>query len=220
MATVASKIIADCQRDLQDETGVRWPATELVGYLNDGQRLTVTVNRGASATEDVLTLVDGAAQQAPAGVAEVMDVLANADGRRKAIRQVSRALLDATEPGWMARSPASEVAHFMKDAHLPRAFEVYPPARAGTRVLCKLSMVPADVAAPSGVMAATVTGDISLRDEYAEPLRHYVLYRAWSKDAEYGGNAALAQAHYALFNSSIGADVAAAATSPNEQPTS
>ena len=76
----------------------------------------------------------------------------------------------------------------------------------------KLSMVPADVVAPSGVTAATVTGNISLRDEYAEPLRHYVLYRAWSKDAEYGGNAALAQAHYALFNSSIGADVAAAAS--------
>ena len=132
MATSANKIIADCQRELQDEEGIRWPAAELVGYLNDGQRLTVTVNRGASATEDVLTLVDGAAQQAPAGVAEVMDVLANADGRRKAIRQVSRALLDATEPGWMARSPANEVAHFMKDAHLPRAFEVYPPARAGT----------------------------------------------------------------------------------------
>ena len=64
MTTAAAKIIADCQRELQDETGVRWPATELVGYLNDGQRLIVTVNRGASAAEDVLTLVDGAAQQA------------------------------------------------------------------------------------------------------------------------------------------------------------
>ena len=64
MATSANKIIADCQRELQDEEGIRWPAAELVGYLNDGQRLTVTVNRGASAAEDVLTLVDGAAQQA------------------------------------------------------------------------------------------------------------------------------------------------------------
>lgn len=218
MTTVASKIIADCQRELQDEAGIRWPAAELVDYLNDGQRLIVTVNRGASAAEDVLTLVDGAAQQAPAGVAEVMDVLANADGRRKAIRQVSRALLDATEPGWMAKSPASEVAHFMKDAHLPRAFEVYPPARAGVRVLCKLSMVPVDVAAPTGPVAADVSGNISLRAEYSEPLRHYVLFRAWSKDAEYGGNAASAQAHYGLFSSSIGADVAAAA-STNEQPT-
>ena len=218
MTTVASKIIADCQRELQDEAGIRWPAAELVDYLNDGQRLIVTVNRGASAAEDVLTLVDGAAQQAPAGVAEVMDVLANADGRRKAIRQVSRALLDATEPGWMARSPASEVAHFMKDAHLPRAFEVYPPARAGTRVLCKLSMLPVDVAPPTGPVAADVSGNISLRAEYSEPLRHYVLFRAWSKDAEYGGNAASAQAHYGLFSSSIGADVAAAA-STNEQPT-
>lgn len=218
MTIAASRIIADCQRELQDEDGVRWPAAELVGYLNDGQRLTVTLNRGASAKNDVLTLADGVAQQAPAGVAEVMDVLANADGRRKAIRQVSRALLDATEPGWMARSPASEVAHFMKDAHLPTQFEVYPPARAGVGVLCKLSMAPVDVAPPAAPTADAVVGNVSLRDEFIEPLRNYVLYRAWSKDAEYGGNAQLAQAHYALFSSSLGADVAAA-TSANTQPT-
>lgn len=218
MTIAASRIIADCQRELQDVDGVRWPAAELVGYLNDGQRLTVTLNRGASAKNDVLTLADGVAQQAPAGVAEVMDVLANADGRRKAIRQVSRALLDATEPGWMARSPASEVAHFMKDAHQPTKFEVYPPARAGVGVLCKLSMAPVDVAPPAAPTADAVVGNVSLRDEFIEPLRNYVLYRAWSKDAEYGGNAGLAQAHYALFNAALGADVAAATTA-NTQPT-
>lgn len=218
MTTVASKIIADCQRELQDEAGIRWPAAELVDYLNDGQRLIVTVNRGASARTEVLTLVEGVTQQAPVGVAEVMDVLANADGRQRAIRQASRSLLDACDPAWMARSPAGTVVHFMKDAHQPQAFDVYPPARAGTRVLCKLSMLPVDVAPPTGPVAADVSGNISLRAEYSEPLRHYVLFRAWSKDAEYGGNAASAQAHYGLFSSSIGADVAAAA-STNEQPT-
>ena len=55
MTIAASRIIADCQRELQDEDGVRWPAAELVGYLNDGQHLTVTLNRGASAKNDVLT---------------------------------------------------------------------------------------------------------------------------------------------------------------------
>jgi len=218
MTIAASRIIADCQRELQDVDGVRWPAAELVGYLNDGQRLTVTLNRGASAKNDVLTLADGVAQQAPAGVAEVMDVLANVDGRKRAVRQVARSMLDACEPGWMAKTPAGEVAHFMKDAHLPTQFEVYPPARAGVHVLCKLSMEPVDVALPAGPTAAAVLGDVSLRDEFIEPLRNYVLYRAWSKDAEYGGNAALAQAHYALFNAALGADVAAATTANTKSP--
>lgn len=154
MTIAASRIIADCQRELQDEDGVRWTAVELVGYLNDGQHLTVTLNRGASARNDVLTLAEGVEQHAPAGVVDVMDVLANADGRKRAVRQVARSMLDACEPGWMAKTPAGEVAHFMKDAHLPTQFEVYPPARAGVRVLCKLSMEPVDVALPAGPTAA------------------------------------------------------------------
>lgn len=219
MTIAASRIIADCQRELQDSDGVRWPAGELVGYLNDGQRLIVTLNRGASAKTDVMTLAEGVKQTAAIDVVEVMDVLANADGRRRAIRQVSRAMMDACEPGWMAKTPVGEVVHFMVDAHLPRQFEVYPPASAGVRVLCKLSMLPSDVAPPVGPMAADVPGDISIRDEFAEPLRNYVLYRAWAKDAEYGGNSALAQAHYALFNTAIGSDVAAAATTNSQSPT-
>lgn len=43
-------------------------------------------------------------------------------------------------------------------------------------------------------------------------LRYYVLYRAWSKDAEYGGNAQLASANLALFKAELGEQLESAAT--------
>ena len=99
----------------------------------------------------------------------------------------------------------------MFDAQMPTSFDVYPPARAGIEVQCKFSMKPVDVPEPPGG-AASVSGVISLRDEYANALRHYVLFRAYSKDAEFSANSALAASHKALFDQAIGADAQAAAT--------
>lgn len=216
MAIAASKIIADVLLDLQDD-GTRWPAAELVGHLNDGQRQAVEMNPGCTATLAMMTLAEGIHQQAPATVHLVMDVLANGPPRHRPISRVEQSLLDATDPTWRGSSPAGAVVHWMFDAQMPTSFDVYPPARVGIEVQCKFSMKPVDVPAPPGG-AASVSGVISLRDEYANALRHYVLFRAWSKDAEYGGNAALAQSHWALFTAALGADVAAVA-SANQQPT-
>ena len=38
MPTTAQSIILDAQLELQDPSGIRWPATDLVKHLHDGQR--------------------------------------------------------------------------------------------------------------------------------------------------------------------------------------
>ena len=45
-----------------------------------------------------------------------------------------------------------------------------------------------------------------------DALRHFVLFRAWSIDAEFGGNATIAAAHRALYNEALGIQAQAAAT--------
>jgi len=45
---------------------------------------------------------------------------------------------------------------------------------------------------------------INIDDIYANALVDYMLYRAYSKDAEYAGNAQRAVAHYTAFSNSLG----------------
>ena len=57
-----------------------------------------------------------------------------------------------------------------------------------------------DIAEPAdGALYTAVTGDLGVPDIYANAVQDYVLYRAYTKDSEYAGNAARAQAHYAAF---------------------
>lgn len=69
-----------------------------------------------------------------------------------------------------------------------------------------------ETATAGGAAASTVTGNINLPDEWANALRYYVLYRAWSKDAEYGGNPQLAAANLQLFRGELGEQLESAAT--------
>jgi hypothetical protein len=45
---------------------------------------------------------------------------------------------------------------------------------------------------------------IALNDIYANVILDYVLYRAYSKDSDYAGNAQRAANHYTAFNNSLG----------------
>ena len=56
---------------------------------------------------------------------------------------------------------------------------------------------------------ATHVRDIGLRsapdeDVWAEALLNFMLFKAYSKDAEFGGNAALSTGYYTLFNAALG----------------
>ena len=209
----ARDIIRDVQVTLQDVEGTRWPAAELVSALNDGQRAIVEADPLSTAEEVEIDLVPGVRQTIPAGAHALLEVIRNAAGRRGAITQVQRSMLDATDPWWAGRSGRIDVEHYMADARQGGAFEVYPPALTGARVLAMVSMAPVDVPPPAGVTADAVADQPTfLAGRFANALRHYVLFRAYGKDAEYGANAELAAAHKALFDQALGADAQAAAT--------
>lgn len=57
--------------------------------------------------------------------------------------------------------------------------------------------------APGGAAYTTVTGTLIGKDAIKNPLLHFVLFRAFMKDAEFGGNAALSASHYQLFVSLV-----------------
>ena len=213
MPSPAQPIILAAQDELQDPAGVRWPATELVQHLHEGQRAIAQKRPDTTAT--VVTFspaAPGARHTLPAAAASLIDIPRNAAGRKRAITKVDQVLLDATVRDWQGMTPSAEVLHFMHDLREPRVFLTYPPAAATASLELAYSAYPAATATAGGAAASTVTGNIDLPDEWATALRYYVLYRAWSKDAEYGGNAQLAVTNYGLFKAELGEQLESAAT--------
>ena len=213
MPSPAQPIILAAQDELQDPAGVRWPATELVQHLHEGQRAIAQKRPDTTAT--VVTFAPaapGARHTLPAAAASLIDIPRNAAGRKRAITKVDQVLLDATVRDWQGMTPSAEVLHFMHDLREPRVFLTYPPAAATTSLELVYSAYPASTPTASGATASTVTGNIGLPDEWATALRYYVLFRAWSKDAEYGGNPQLAATNYGLFKAELGEQLESAAT--------
>ena len=206
----AADLIADISTALQDPDYVRWSAAELVGYVNDGQRFIVAKSPTASAREEELTLVAGARQGIPPGARLLLEVLRNVGGKQAAVSQVARSMMDACLRLWAGQREAAEVIHFMADARTPRLFDVYPPVEAGVKVLALLCMEPQDTPTPVG---GVVLGDVFLDDDYRNALRHYALFRAFSKDSEGESVPALAQAHLQLCMDALGINVGHPATS-------
>jgi hypothetical protein len=101
----------------------------------------------------------------------------------------------------------------MHDLREPRVFQVYPPAATGASVDMTYALYPTDVPVPvDGWPASTVTGDIDLSDTWADALLNFVLFKAYSKDAEFGGNSQLASGYLALFNAAVGSQLQSTAT--------
>ena len=102
----------------------------------------------------------------------------------------------------------------MFDPRQPREFLVYPPATSAARLEITYAQIPSPhtLTAQQLTNAAT-TETIRIDDSFANALLDYVLYRAYSKDAEQQGNAARAVAHFQAFQNSLGVTAQANAAS-------
>lgn len=211
MKAPAQTIVRDAHILLKDTEGTRWPAEELVSYLNDGQRAIVGRRPDTTATTQTVSLAAGTRQVLPALAQVFMDLPKNAAGRQRAITRVDKNTLDAASPGWQSAPAMQEVRHFMHDLREPRVFYVYPPVRAGVPVDMQYAAYPQDVSAPLGADYSSVFGDCALDIEWSAALLYFVLFRAFGKDAEVG-NAATAAAYLDLFKRELGEPLQAAST--------
>ena len=208
MSTTAQSVIHRAAIALNDLSAVRWTTAELVRYLNDGQRDIALIRPDATATSATLTLAGGARQTIASGGAKLLDVIRNSGGAKRAIRLTDRAVLDALNPDWYSKTGVTEIRHYTFDSREPRVFYVYPPAASsGASVEMVYSAYPTDITEPSaGTTYSAVSGNISVQDIFANALTNYILYRAFSKDAE-TVNAAAATSYYQLYQSMLGTEL-------------
>lgn len=195
---LASDIISRAQFVLNDNGGVRWTDPELLKWISDGQRVIALVRPDSVSENAAMTLVAGTKQRIPANGMRLLDVIRNltpTGDPDRSVRMVDRETLDAQSYNWHY-STAGKTVNFIYDNRDPLHFYVYPPAVANAKLEILYSKTPSEITSSSQ--------SLDLLDIYAEPIFNYVLFRAYSKDAEFGANAGLAQGYLSLFNSLLG----------------
>jgi hypothetical protein len=121
----------------------------------------------------------------------------NADGSGgRVVRNVDRDIMDTQNINWHSETKVAVIKNFIYDNRNPKVFYVYPPATTAAQLEIIYTKNPTDCAATSSALDVT--------DIYAEPLLNYVMYRAYSKDAEFSTNAQLSGSYLSIFNSLLG----------------
>lgn len=203
-------IIQNVEHVLQD-TSVRWPRTELQNWINEAYLAIILLRPDANAKTGTFTCAAGSRQQLTAqfsSALKLLDITRNlaAGSDKRAVRLVARSILDDQRPTWHAETGTVNIQHFMYDPRQPKEFFVYPPAT----VAAELEVIYADAVVGHTLSesdldpAGSNTTVILLDDIYKSPITDWVLYRAYSKDAEYGANEARAVASYNAFNTALG----------------
>jgi hypothetical protein len=217
-------IVKRAQTILQDTTAVRWPLSELQYWLNDSYKEIVILRPDANAESATVTLAAGARQKCHDAASinlpnllRVLDIVRNlhTSSDKRAIRRTDRKILDDQRPTWYTDTPSYSIQHYIYDDRNPHEFMVYPPASNGATVEIVYSSVPTAHELSEQALSNSAE-TIRVDDIYANAILDYILYRAYSKDAEYAANGQRAQAHYAAFSGALGAKTTADSTvSPN-----
>jgi len=205
--TTGANILSRVEGTLQDTSNVRWTEAELLNYINDAQREITNVQPGATALHANVQLVTGTKQAIPSDGLKLISVIRNmsdasggATGGR-AIRLVSWDILDTQDPDWHDPTVTGDATHgttpkhFLVDENDPLNYYIYPGIAGNAYVEIVYSQRPTDL--------ANTSATIAVPDNYSNAIIDYTLFRAFSKDAEFAGNAQRAATHYQLFSVSV-----------------
>jgi hypothetical protein len=192
---VASTIIDKAATQLLDENNTRWTRAELLGWLNDGQRQITLMSPQTTNKVQTIKLVAGTRQTIPVDGWRLLDVYRymgrNGITPGRAVRIVSRELLDGYRPAWHADPKTDAPQNFLFDEQDQTAFYVYPPNTGNGYLQINYSPTLGDL--------PNENQPINISDIYQTALLDYVLYRANSKDAEYAPGIQLAAGYLATF---------------------
>lgn len=195
---VVKDVMARVATALFDTNNAKWSPLELLGYLNDGQRYISTLQpTGVIASAPV---VAGARQALPSDGWLLLDVLRNlgASGTTpgRAIRVISRRLLEGFNPTWMTSTPSAVVQSYIYDLRDQTNYFVYPPSTGGVFVEINYATVPP-------LLTSTMQA-ISILDVFEEALYNYMMYRACSKITEYSPGQQVASGYWTLLSEALG----------------
>ena len=210
MSTVKVTDIIRRVEDVLQDTNIRWPRTELQNWMNESYLAITLARPDANAKTGSFTCVAGTRQvltaEFPSSL-RLLDVTRNlaTNSGYKVIRLVARSVLDDQRPAWHAETGTTAIQHFTFDPRQPKEFFVYPPATTAAEIEVVYTDSPGATTLTEAQLdpAGSDATVILLDDIYMSPMIDWILYRAYSKDAEYGANEQRAQAAYGAFNAAL-----------------
>jgi hypothetical protein len=184
---------------LVDPEALRWTVEERTLWVNDGLRELLVRKPAAYTRHVMLALKEGEVQALPGDCRTLVEVRQSylpSEALYAAVPRVGRALLSATRPAWAGKAGRGEVRNWCWEESDPDRFYVYPPQPEddqGTVELIYYARPP------------WLQGDdpLPVGDEYTAVLVNYVLFRAYSKDAEFAANAQIAAQYFQVFTSAL-----------------
>lgn len=223
MTVLARTICTRVAEDLNDEGYDRYTLAKLTTWLNEAQRVIVTVKPDANVTTAIYQLAAGAKQSIPDGTASFkegdttlprgvvfqnvtrnMGTAGTTAGRVP--RKVARNVLDAQDPNWHAATVNATIECVVYDPRNPRRFDVYPPQPSTGMGYAEIeySSLPDDVDCNASLEAGA-SAELLIGDEYQDAAYEYMLFRAYDKDSGAAANAARAEKHLSNFMRLLGA---------------
>jgi hypothetical protein len=202
MATAASVIMDHAEIILKDTTNTRWTEAELLDWVIEGQGQIVTLKPDANADIESVVLSAGTIQDLPSTATQLLDATYNmgltpGTTYGNAVTIVDRAMMDACYPGWQTEAANVVVKHVIYDpVKMPKKFWVYPQSAGANYLQIITAKIPATIASKAA--------NINLGDEYVPVLLDWVLFRCFSKDAEYNESMERALAHLESFRMALG----------------
>ncbi len=223
MATIKVIDVVKRVEDVLQDSDVRWPRIELQNWLNEAYLQVVLLRPDANSQTGTFTCAVGTRQTLTTGfpnAIRLLDVVRNlaATSTKKVVRLITRSVLDDQRPAWHTETGTVNVQNYTFDSRQPKEFFVYPPATTAAQIEVVYADSPGAHVLTSAQLdpAGSNTEVLKIDDVYMTALTDWVLYRAFSKDAEHAANAARAGAHYQAFMSGIGnktqSDVSSAPT--------
>jgi hypothetical protein len=139
------------------------------------------------------------------------------------VTEIEKKIMDSIR-GWHTATPSVNILHFIFDPKDPKTFYVYPQATTSAKLEVMYSAYPTDIVSPAAGAALptdtqydntttdtgkVVLGNLSLPDIYADDALNILLYRCYSKDSEFAGNAERAGGYLAIAQKSLGDEIRA-----------
>lgn len=222
MPAIVQTIINNARLVLQEVTtdGTRWTNDELGGWLNEFYQAAVSLKPDVSTVNAEVTLAAGTKQAIPAEGLRLLDVIRNTTGKMTGISVTTRKSLDTVRRAWHSDTASSRIEQYIFDDLDPTTFYVYPPAEAGATVEILYSTVPAPHDLTTGFTTYGLEA-FKLNEASAPAATDYLLYRAFSKDAETPANLNRSRMHFQSYAQQLtGKRQADQAYSPNTPDTS
>ena len=204
MPVLISGLIRRAARIVQDVAAVRWDEPEWLDWFNDGRRELAIARPTEFARRLAVALERGTLQSLPAEAFQLLRVDCNLVSQSprtpgRAVTQVDHMVINTMHPRWQEGEVfpfEGQAKHYVYNQSEPGTFYVFPGNDGTGTIELSAAVLPND---------ATAVGEaIGVRDVFANALLDYMLYRAFSKDADHPGNAERATTHYSMFASAVG----------------